>query len=291
VVASVTLHSLVEAMTLFAPVVPHFAEHVYQALKRSFPKAVSLFTAESVHLRPWPKVDPRWTDPQLEADMALAQDAISAVLAARDKCNLAVKWPVQDVRLTFTTSVNTATLVRCQELIMRRTNTRKLSFEPPESLVTLRPNSAVVGKQFGRAAKAVSAFITENQAQLLDVLGLPSQSKSFTLPDGSTVELGANHFQVLRSAPPSFEKATTGCVQAFLDKTRTPELDEEGYLREVVRRVQMLRKKVGLHRKDRINLYVGTTSAQVATAVSNGTKLFQDRTGVVSLNVGSNTVR
>jgi valyl-tRNA synthetase len=190
-VTSLTLHALVEAMTLFAPVVPHFSEYVYQTLKKGFPSAASMMTEDSVHLRPWPKVDARWLDAQLEADMALAQDAISAVLAARDKCNLAVKWPVKDVRLTFTTAQNTATLERCRELIVRRTNTRALSFEPPKSLVTVKPNAAVVGKQFGRASKAVSLFITENREKVLQALSTPTQRETFTLPDGSSVELGA----------------------------------------------------------------------------------------------------
>jgi isoleucyl-tRNA synthetase len=124
-VLSVVHYSLTTAMTLMAPVMPFFTEEVYQNLKKGFPTvSATLAKEDSVHLRSWPVAHKEWIDEQLENDLDVAKDAITAILAGRDRLALGTKWPLQEVRITATQSSFLPSLKRCEDLILKRTNVK-----------------------------------------------------------------------------------------------------------------------------------------------------------------------
>jgi isoleucyl-tRNA synthetase len=295
VTVSVVYHSLVQAMTLLAPVMPFFSEEVYRNLRGAFDGlGAKFYPEESVHLCPWPVADPSLLNPQLEKDMDAAKDAITAVLGGRDKIGVGVKWPLQEVRVNVTLPGYLPSLQRCEQLILQRTGVKKLNFEPLKVDVEVRPNSKVIGKQFGSKTQAVLAYIQNNASALASwVEKTPSEKHEFA-PDAAkpseTLTLTSEHLIVKRNAPENYTESSGQFLQVFLNTVRTPELDQEGYLREVTRRVQMLRKKLSLKRKDKVNLFVAVdpvAAKLVHDAVTCGKDFLVERAGVNVLRIVS----
>lgn len=293
VTVSVVYHSLVQAMTLLAPIMPFFAEEVYRNLRGSFDGlGVKLYPDESVHLRTWPSVDPALLNTQLEKDMDIAKDSITAILGGRDKIGVGVKWPLSEVRVNVTLPGFLPSLQRCEQLVLQRTGVRTLNFEPLKVDVEVRPNSKVIGRQFGNKTQAVLAYIQNNAASLATWVEAEPNGKITFAPDSTkpdeTLTLTSEHVIVKRAPPENYVESSGQFLQVFLNTVRTPELDEEGYLREVTRRVQMLRKKLSLKRKDKVNLFIAIDPAAakpVLDSVTRGKTFLVERAGVDQLHV------
>lgn len=174
-------HVLLETLKLFAPVAPFISEQMYQNLKAAFK-----LPEESVHLCAWPVADKKKIDAVLEQQMMIASQVVEAVLAAREKARLSLRWPVKAV-------------------------------------------TVVTEKNEVRKAVEQLKDIIKTQANTKDVLIAQE------VPAGQQVT--------------KFKDGTVA-----LDTARTPELDAEGFAREIMRRIQALRKEAGLDKKDQITV-------------------------------------
>ena len=216
--------------------------------------------------------------------------------AGRDKIGVGVKWPLQEVRVNVTLPGYLPALQRCEQLILQRTGVRALNFNPLKVQVEVRPNSKTIGKQFGPKTQAVLAYIQNNTASLVEWVEKGAATPIQFAPDASKptdlLTVTSEHVIVRRAPPENFVESSGQFLQVFLNTVRTPELDQEGYLREVTRRVQMLRKKLSLKRKDRVELYLAidrTKCGLVYDAVFNGRNFLADRAGVSKLNIVSSS--
>jgi len=199
-----------------------------------------------------------------------------------------VKWPLAEVFVSLLSRSDEHRFLRCDALVRNRTNVRKLTLGAPKFLAQLKCNERELGKQFGRQRYLVQEAMKANLTSLVDLVDEPSQkgkSVKLTLSDGSEAEVNESHFTLTRTTPPHYQEATGLFAQVFMDKTRSPELDQEGYLREVVRKVQMLRKKAGLKKSDKIDLVVVVDGEVVQKAVAEGLKFLQERAGVVTTHL------
>lgn len=269
-VVSILFHALCEGITLFAPIAPYYAESVYRHLRVAFP---ALCGEESVHLRMWPKADEAYIDGQLEADFVIAKDLIGAILAARDKAQLGVRWPVKEVRVDCSPAQQQA-ILRMESLVLNLTNLKEISFSPVDISYTVEPNTKTIGKDFGKETQVVMHLVEKHQHALVEML--KSRQPHVVIDDKT---LKPDHLNVTRIVPDKYQVGEGNALRAYLDVLRTPELEREGFAREVIRRIQQLRKKAGLVKSDRIAVEIAAADATLRAAIEEHAQAIAERCG------------
>jgi isoleucyl-tRNA synthetase len=244
-------HLMVKFVRLLAPFVPFVAETIYQNLVCSVqPQAY-----KSVHHTAWPIYDPQVIDESLLDEMALARQIASLGLSARNSVGIKVRQPLSRA-LAYTGSKRTLR----DELIAIVTdelNIKKFEFvEQASQLVTYRilPDNQKLGPRFGaQFPKLRSALSAANPAEV--AASVQAGSTVSLVVDGQAVELAPDEIMVqtlpVEGLAVAFDKQATVAV----DATITPELRLEGLTREVVRRIQAMRKEAGFEIADRITTY------------------------------------
>ncbi len=243
---------LLETMKLFAPVCPFITEQMYQDLRKEL-----RLPEESVHLFSWPVADKKSINPALEKGMMSAGKVIEAALAAREKARISLRWPVKCV---YVISANDELLghVRTLDAIIRtQTNAKDIisgkEFAHVKEVV--KANHGTIGKTFGHNAPQVIAKIAQESDQ--SILKSLAKDRKVALNLGNEkVELGAEHFIIERQVPKHIVAMEGKDFVVYLDTTRNEQLEAEGFAREIMRRVQALRKEAGLDKRDQISLVI-----------------------------------
>ncbi len=251
-------HVLVTVSQLLAPTVPFIAEEMYQNLA-----ANGVGGADSVHLSRWPQVDANLIDEQLSADMATVQKVTSLGHAARQQANLKVRQPLAQVVVRTRKPNEKAGLLRHQDLLLAELNVKALAFaDGADDLVDVQvhPLPRQLGQKFGAGfPKIRKALAALDQADL---------AASFQFGETVQVEADGQVYAIepgdveVRSTPRSgFSVAEDGGYLVAITTEITQELADEGNARELVRRIQQLRKDTGLEISDRIVIHVVTSPA------------------------------
>jgi len=288
-VVSTLAECLLKAITMFAAACPFVSEKIYQNMRACTACGIStLCTEESVHLLPWPTCNESLIVPALEEDVGAAKDVIAAILSAREKAGLAVKQPSRDVRISCLPKY-VPMIQRTTDLIKGRTNVKALSFEPPSALVTVTPNQKTIGKQFGRDRKRIVEFINSHAEEIAKQCAAPERkadehwSMTAEFADGSpSVVLNDTHIEVSHGVAKTWAPGVAGDFKVYVDTVRTEELELEGRVRELARKIQGLRKKGNLQRTDRaaLTIFVPDDAAQakLLAALQENAKFIGERT-------------
>ncbi|KAH3758278.1 Isoleucyl-tRNA synthetase [Pelomyxa schiedti] len=300
---STLTYCVINAFVMLSTFAPFIAEKIYQNLRTSNLPGMADFTpAESIHHLPWPTCDARMIDTQLEVDVNVAKDAIAALLVAREKVTLPVKQPSREARLDCPTKLK-ASLQRTSDLISLRTNVKALILDPPEATITVSPNNKTIGKQFGRNRQQLCSYIEKNAAEIgaslckrTPTTASASASASATwslsvdlaLPSGPIV-LTEEHISVTHAVPKHWAVGKNGDLTAFVDTTRTDELEWEGRVRELAHKIQLLRKKGGMQRNDkaRVRVLVPGNAPQLVAAITSNAVFLAERTGSLEVAVAA----
>jgi isoleucyl-tRNA synthetase len=241
--AFATLHeALVTVARLMAPFAPFLSDWLHRAL-----------TGGSVHLADFPAVDPARVDGRLERGMQAVRTLSTLGRAARDSVGIRVRQPLGTLYAVVPDGyeVDDALL-----LILRdELNVHSVEFmHAAEELVTFsaKPNFKALGAVFGKLTPRVADAIRGLESAVLAAFkrGEPLNVQV----DGQAMDVIAEHFDLVQSARGSFATADEGGFTVALDPTITPELRLEGLARELINRVQNLRKETGLQVQDRIRL-------------------------------------
>ncbi len=262
-----------EALKLLAPVAPFFAEQAYQDLKGPFG-----LEEESVHLCDWPASDAKLIDAALEQDISAAFQAIGAILAARDSANLGVRWPAAEVVIE-TAEENAAALERLMDLVKQQANVKNVVVDRfPAAGYSVEPNYRAIGKEFGQETGKAIAFIKGNAEKLA---GLVAQRGINGVIELDGYSFRGEHLTVERVSPKGWAMGQFPQGTIFLRTELTPALEAEGFSREIVRRVQQLRKDAGLNKGDVIELSI--RSPELASVLATHGKEIAERTGAKRL--------
>jgi isoleucyl-tRNA synthetase len=265
----------IEAMKLIAIVSPLFAEQTYQDLKREFG-----LKEESIHLCGWPEHDEKLINKELESDFSLVFDLIGAILAARDAAGLGVRWPSPEL-VVETDDQTRAASERLHELLKQQVNVKLIIFGRfPKAPLTVEPNYRSIGKQFGHETGKVIEFIKRNESKIASLVEQADEGKVSV--DG--YEFTRDHFNVTRAVPTGWSMGTFPKGTVFLHTALTPSLEAEGFSREIIRRVQQLRKEAGLQRSDVIELAL--EAPELASSIQAFEKEILRRTGATKLHQG-----
>ena len=258
--AYLTLYEcLTTLLTLLAPFMPFMTEELYQNLVRSVQKDAPV----SVHLNDWPEVDESLIDEQLTNETHLVMRVVSLGRAAREKAQIRVRQPLNALYVHVPTEAEEDALQRLKEQVLEELNIKRLELLAEDSdmlAYTVKPNVKVLGPKHGPLVQKILAYfrgLDAHGAQTIAHSLNDTGSVTITAID-QEVTLTADEVQVTATARPGFVTAEERGYIAALETTITPELREEGLVRDLIHFVQDMRKKAGLNIDDRIGLALYT---------------------------------
>lgn len=255
--AYATLYTCLKTVAqLMAPNAPFFADRLYRDL-----------TGETVHLSQWPKADEALINKDLERSMYLAQQATSMILSLRKRAEKNVRQPLQKAVIPAPDADTLAALLHVQDLIKSEVNVKELLIVRSEDseirlVKKIKPNFKVLGKKVGGKMKELAAAIGR---MTQDEIAQMEQDGTFTLCDYA---LTAEDVEIITEDMPGWLVANNGVLTIALDIELTEALVEEGVARELINRIQNLRKSSGLEITDRIEVSIERRE-EVAGAVSH----------------------
>ncbi len=256
--AYATLHAMLEGVArLSAPFTPMIAELFYRALRA--PVGTPGTADVSVHMVDYPQPDESVIDTDLETAMALSEKVVSLGRAARTRHNLKVRQPLARMLVGAATEATESQLAPSVEIIKAELNIKDVAVIPTAELeshvsYTAKLNFKVAGSRLGKQAKAAGAEVarlTDDQIRTLNETGSIAVSI-----DGTMTDLTAEEILVTKNEEAGFAVESEGPVTVALVTTLTDELIDEGFAREMVNKIQNMRKTTGLDVTDTIRVSV-----------------------------------
>ncbi len=252
--------TLYEALTrlclLLAPFTPFQAEELYQELARDL---WSETLPESIHLCRWPEVDAAAIDLAVEAKMDLVREIASLGLSARAAQKLKVRQPLKRAVVILTDPAAQAGVAELAAVVREEINVKELEFAAEAAQYVnyvVKPNFQKLGPKLGPKVKACAAALAKADPAAI-VSALSRDGRYQMTLDGQALELTAEELDVRLNAREGFAAAGGRGAVVVLDATVTPELEREGLARELINRIQNLRKELDLPYEARIAVRLG----------------------------------
>ena len=250
---------LMTVAKLLAPFAPFFADQLYKDLGGE---------KESVHLDFFPQVDEALMDEALEARMGMAQKITSMVLALRKKVNIKVRQPLQAIMIPAVDDEQRKHIEAVENLILNEVNVKELNFAEGAGILVkkVKCNFRTMGKKFGKLMKGIAAYMNELSQD--DIAKLEADGSIQFNVEGQDVVVDAADVEIISEDIPGWLVSNEGSLTVALEVELTDELRQEGMARELINRIQNLRKETGLEITDRINVTVAPNE-QTDAAIAN----------------------
>ena len=253
-----TLYTCLETVArLMAPIAPFYAERLYQDLT----SVTGRGDAASVHLAKFPECDGLNVDSELEYRMVLAQQISSMVLALRKKEALIVRQPLQKIAIPAADEVMKSRIEAVKQLILGEVNVKELVFVEGDGILVkkIKCNFRTLGKKFGKLMKSVNEAVTNMSQEQIAVL---EKSGSITLQvEGVDALIELADVEIFSEDVPGWTVANEGALTVALDVEVTDDLRREGIAREIVKKIQAMRKESGFDIVDRIAVEIASNEA------------------------------
>jgi isoleucyl-tRNA synthetase len=219
--------------------------------------------------------------------MLIADAVVQGVLAAREKVKVSLRWPVKCVQIVSQDDDVLQTIEELEDTIKYQTNCKDVHGhkEFAEVQMKVKANAGALGKAFGAKSPKIMTKLAEMSAKNI-LSQLAKDSKFPIIVDKETVYLSKDHIVVERDVPKKYAEMEFRNGFVYLDTERNDELDAEGYARELMRRVQQMRKDAGMQKADKALVYI-QTSAKDAKLLEQWKAKIEEKCGA-HLNIGSN---
>jgi len=262
-----TLYTCLETIAILAaPIAPFYMDQLFLDLNKVSGKNA----AESVHLANFPAVNESWIDKKLEAQMELAQQACSLVLGLRKKHNIRVRQPLQKIMIPVLNKEVAENLKHVQNLILSEVNVKELELlEDGAGILVknIKPNFKTIGPKYGKQMKAIAGIVAGFSQD--DIAIIEQNNGWLGSIEGAEINLDLADFEINAQDIPGWLVASESGLTVALDITISENLKSEGIAREIVNRVQNLRKDSGLDVTDRITLSIETSDFVQAATLAN----------------------
>ena len=247
-----TLYTCLETVAkLMAPIAPFYADKLYMDLIA----ATGRDTVVSVHLAKFPVCNSSLIDAALEARMQMAQDVTSMVLALRRKVNIKVRQPLQCIMIPVSDEAQRTHIEAVKSLIINEVNVKEINFVDGTAGILVKKvkcDFKKLGPKFGKQMKAVAAAVGELPQEAISELEKNGRY-TLSLTDGEAV-IEAADVEIISEDIPGWLVANEGKLTVALEVTVTEELRREGIARELVNRIQNIRKSSGFEITDKIRI-------------------------------------
>ena len=260
-----TLYTCLEtAASLSAPFAPFISERIFRDLN-----AVSGRHEGSVHLAQFPAADPSLADKELEETMSLAQRVSSMVLALRRKVNIKVRQPLGKILIPVLDPAMGRHIEAVRPLIMNEVNVKRIELVAETAgLITkrIKPNFKTLGPKYGKYMKQIAALTAAfTQEQIAAVESAPETTLDL---GGERITVTAADFEITSEDMPGWLVTSEGKLTVALDITVTDDLRREGVARELINRIQNIRKDSGFEVTDRIRVEIEAKEAVVGAVAA-----------------------
>jgi len=274
---------LLDVAVLAAPIAPFYMDQLYSDLVPG---------AQSVHFTLMPEASEGVIDQDLEERMALSQLATSLILGIRKKVNIPVRQPLSKVMIPVISEKVRRQLSAVKEIILTEVNVKEMEFiEDTSGIMTLRikPNFKVLGKTYGARMKEIAAAFAALEQPVISALQkAESAGESYTLAlPGGDVVLNPGDYAISSEDVEGWQVASEGALTVALDMEITPQLRREGLSRELVNRIQNLRKSSGFEVTDRIHTFIYANDPALSDALSVFGEYVSSQTLSLSLTLES----
>ena len=252
-----TLYTCLETVVMLAaPIAPFISDRIFRDLN-----AVSgRHSEESVHLSTFPKCDERLIDAELEDMMQLAQRTSSMVLALRRKVNIKVRQPLQKIIIPVLDKTMAEHIEAVKQLIMGEVNVKDIELiTDTTGIITkrIKPNFKTLGAKCGKYMKQVAALVASFTQE--QIAAVESNAETILKVEDAEFVTTAADFEITSEDMPGWLVASEGKLTVALDITITDELRREGVARELVNRIQNIRKESGFEVTDKIRVEIEAT--------------------------------
>jgi isoleucyl-tRNA synthetase len=262
-----TLYTCLETISmLMAPIAPFFADRLFTDLNG----VTYRFDAISVHLADFPNAKLELVDIDLEERMQLAQKVSSMVLGLRKKVNIRVRQPLQKVMIPVLDAKIRRQLEKVEQLVLSEVNVKELEYlEETTGVLTkkIKPNFKELGPRYGQLMKKIAAVVsafTQEQISELEI-----KEKVAIDVDGKQIDLLLTDVEITSEDIPGWLVASEGSTTVALDVTITDQLKSEGIARELINRIQNLRKEKGFEVTDKIKIVLQDDNEISAAIIQN----------------------
>ena len=252
-----TLYTCLETVVMLAaPIAPFISDRIFRDLN-----AVSgRHTEESVHLSTFPKCDESLIDSELEDMMQLAQRTSSMVLALRRKVNIKVRQPLQKIIIPVLDKAMAEHIEAVKQLIMGEVNVKDIELiTDTTGIITkrIKPNFKTLGAKCGKYMKQVAALVASFTQE--QIAAVENNAETIIKVEDAEFVTTAADFEITSEDMPGWLVASEGKLTVALDITITDELRREGVARELVNRIQNIRKESGFEVTDKIRVEIEST--------------------------------
>lgn len=275
-----TLYMCLETVAILgSPIAPFFMDQLFSDLN----KVTGRNKVVSVHLADFPKVNTAVINEELEVQMEIAQNVSSLILGLRKKERLKVRQPLQKIMIPTLSEQFTKNITHVADLILSEVNVKELELidEGNGMLVkSIKPNFPTIGPKYGKQMKAIAGIV--NGFNQEDIAQIEANNGWKGTVEGHEVELDLGDFVIAAQDIPGWLVASENGLTVALDITLSEALKNEGIARELINRVQNLRKDSGLEVTDKIAL-----SIETATTIQTAIEINQAyiATEVLALNI------
>jgi isoleucyl-tRNA synthetase len=243
---------MVNVAKLCAPISPFFTDRLFCDLTSVTEKG----STDSIHLSEFPKVNEDWIDKDLEEKMQLAQSACSLILSLRQKEKLKVRQPLQKALIPIDSPKVKKNLTEMEEIILREVNIKELDLLEDSSNVLvkqIKPNFKALGPKFGKNMKAIAGKVAQFTQEDIAII---EKDKSYTiLINEEDINLSIDDVEIMTKDIPGWSVVSQNGLTVALDITLTEELKLEGLARDLINRIQNIRKESDFELTDKIQVF------------------------------------
>tara|TARA_Y100000294_G_scaffold66727_1_gene63278 strand:+ start:95385 stop:98510 length:3126 start_codon:yes stop_codon:yes gene_type:complete len=280
VVLYAVYHALMGTLKMFSTVAPFITEKIYQNLKTEFS-----LKEESIHHYEWPKFDEKLINKGLEVEMDNISEVVQVILSLREKIQMGMRWPLQEAVIVTKDEKIVNAVEKLKVIIKKQTNIKELDVQQslPGIKQSVKADYSQIGPDFGKnAPKIIAKLSTESPETVLN--HIEKEGKFVMKLDKEKINIVKEHLVVTREVPEPYIEGNVKNGFVYLNRDVDEELEAEGYTRELMRRVQELRKKAGFKKSDRILLYIKTDN-ELKPVLDNFFDMIKDKVGAKILKI------
>jgi len=276
---------LVKVSQLSAPIAPFYMDRLFLDLNI----VSGQFDTESVHLTDFPVKDDNLVDADLEIKMDLAQRVSSLIHSLRKKEMIKVRQPLSKILIPILNKETKDHISAVEELILGEINVKTIEFIDDTSgilIKKIKPNFKKLGREYGPKMKEISQAIAKLQQE--DITSFEKNNGYELRLADSTINLTLDDVEISSEDIPGWLVASEGGLTVALDVTISEELRQEGIARDMVNRIQNLRKDMGLDVQDKILIHVGSPSEEVRMSMESNKSYICEETQAKGLSIYEN---